>query len=86
MSADVIENLARLEHSRWMEEKRATGWRQDTQFDGVQRTDPALKEWGELAEQERELNRILVRDFLQELENQGYDIVKFPRTSRISAN
>ncbi len=78
-----IEALARMEHRRWMELKKAAGWRYGSTRDDRERTHPDLVAWEkrtpeerELTEEEREKDRAAVRLIPQLLAGAGYAIVR----------
>lgn len=55
-----IEQLAEMEHERWVAERRAQGWTRGPR-DPTQKTNPSLISWAELDEPAREMNRSSVR-------------------------
>jgi voltage-gated potassium channel Kch len=57
-----LEQLSRLEHERWMAQRRMEGWRRtDGPKDGVRRLQPSLQSYDELTEPMKELDRVMVR-------------------------
>ncbi|MFI4933947.1 MAG: RyR domain-containing protein [Caulobacterales bacterium] len=62
-TADKLEALARLEHERWMAQRRMDGWRwtDRPRKDEARRLHPSLKAYDELTEQDKEYDRVYVR-------------------------
>jgi hypothetical protein len=63
-SAAELEQLAELEHERWSAERRMDGWRAHTQGerqDKVRRLHPDLRPYGELPDETKEYDRVIVR-------------------------
>ena len=58
---DEIDTLARLEHARWCEERRAAGWLPDRVKDAGKRRSPDLVPWDALGEADKAYNRELAR-------------------------
>jgi hypothetical protein len=61
LAPDEIELLARLEHERFVRERRRDGWRQGFKKDIARKLHPDLVPWEELSEEIREYDRNLVR-------------------------
>jgi hypothetical protein len=55
-----VETMARLEHERWVADRRRAGWRPGAR-DPQRRTTPYLVPWQELSEDVREKDRLFVR-------------------------
>ena len=74
-SAEDIEKLAHLEHDLWSQDKHNAGW---TQTPGkrspTHRVHPALVDWKDLPELEKEKNREMVRSIPGLLMRAGYQI------------
>jgi hypothetical protein len=60
-SRDEVEELAKLEHERWMAERTTDGWSYSFSKDTTAKTSPYLVPWEELSEEVRELDRETVR-------------------------
>lgn len=61
-SDDEVEELARMEHDRWMKDRRSAGWRHAPgDKDLARKTSPHLVGWTELTEEFREVDREAVR-------------------------
>ena len=61
LDLDDVEMLARDEHERWCAERRAAGWTLGETVDAERRITPWLIGWEELPEDQREMDRVLVR-------------------------
>lgn len=72
-----VEELAMIEHERWMEQKNSDGWKYDPLTDKAGKKHQLLLPWEELPESEKEKDRILVRSIPKILANAGYAIEKF---------
>jgi hypothetical protein len=71
-----VERLARMEHDRWSDERRAAGWRQGPERDPVARTTPYLVGWDELSEEIRDRDRETVRGLPRVVSAAGFRIVR----------
>ena len=83
-----IEQLAVLEHDRWVAERRRNGWTlAPGERDAERKTTPHLVSWDELTDEIREYDRAAVRAIPQFLARAGYRIERPDRadTTRISA-
>lgn len=58
-SPDLIEELAELEHRRWLAERRLAGWQYGAQRDTLRRRHPDLVDWAALGEPSRAKARAL---------------------------
>jgi hypothetical protein len=70
-----IEELAELEHERWMHERLAAGWARGPRDDAA-RTHPSLVPWDELDEPEKEKDREVVRTIPELLASAGLTIAR----------
>jgi voltage-gated potassium channel Kch len=85
---DEIEEMARVEHDRFVAERIRQGWRfAPGPKNNAQRTSPTLIPWEELSEAEREKDREVVRDIPRLLARVGFQIVRAgsPDASRATA-
>jgi len=73
---DALEQLARMEHERWMAAKLAHGWRYAPETDPDKKFNQCLLPWDDLPEEEKEKDRDLVRGIPKMLARAGYVIVK----------
>jgi hypothetical protein len=76
LTADKVEQLAELEHERWVADYLGAGWRYASgEKDAKAKTHPSLAPWGDLAETEREKDRDVVRLLPVFLAHAGFQIV-----------
>jgi len=73
-----IEDLAELEHERWMRERLAQGWKYGDQRDNRRKLHPDLVEWADLPGAEQEKDRDSVRVIPDILHDAGYQILRVP--------
>lgn len=59
-TADEVEMLAQVEHTRWMAQRYLAGWRYGAQRDDQRRLHPSLVEWAMLPEAEKQKDRDVV--------------------------
>ena len=76
---EALEQLAEIEHERWMQVKLAHGWRYAPETDPDKKLNQCLLPWDELPEDEKEKDRDLVRGIPKMLVRAGYAIVKTRR-------
>src|SRR5215470_10904921 len=57
LTDEEVELLARLEHRRWLIERRLLGWKHGAKRNEAKRINPLLVEWDKLPEQERDESR-----------------------------
>jgi RyR domain/TrkA-N domain len=76
-----IEDLARLEHDRWMSEKLAAGWRYGQPRDDARKIHPDLREWADLSEAVKDKDRNAIRTLPATLHDAGYQILRLPPNS-----
>ena len=79
-SEDEVQLLGRLEHDRWMAERRAAGWTAGPR-DAAARTSPYLVSWEELTEDIREIDRQFVRALPGVLADAGLVLRRIPTRS-----
>lgn len=70
----AVERLAALVHEAWVEHRRKQGWQHGEQHDHAARRSPSLVPYEQLADAERELDRVTVRRTLAGLRELGYSI------------
>ncbi len=73
---DEVELLARMEHDRWVDERRASGWQFGSERDVRTRRTPYLVPWEELTEQIRDLDRETVLKLPRYAARTGQQIVR----------
>jgi hypothetical protein len=79
-SDDEVELLARMEHDRWVEERRRSGWQYGSERDVRTRRTPYLVPWEQLSEQIRDLDRETVLKLPQYVARSGQQIVRIEGT------
>lgn len=75
-SEEEVEELARLEHDRWVEDKLRQGWRAGDVRDDAGRVHDQLVPWEQLSDEERDKDRDPVRELPVMLAHAGYEIVR----------
>ena len=68
-----IELMARMEHDRWLRERRQAGWKSGRKDIGKRRS-PYLVPWDELTEDIKERDRVFIRDLPKFLAGAGFKI------------
>ncbi len=76
LRSDEIEMLARLEHTRWVEDRLRHGWRLGSRRDVSAKLSPYLVPWSDLSEDIRDLDRDSVRLIPKLLADSGLSIVR----------
>ena len=76
-SPQEVETMARLEHERWCQERKRTGWTYGAHRDADKKTNPALVDWEVLKEEEKEKNRRFVRGLPRTLARAGFQIERY---------
>jgi hypothetical protein len=72
---ELVERMAEREHDLWMANYLQEGWKyQSGEKDFSTKTHPALREWNELPDQERQKNRDFVRNIPKLLAKAGYQL------------
>ena len=72
-----IELLAELEHERWLEERRRSGWTFALEDkDAVERTSPFMVPWAQLTEEVKEKDRQVVRRLPDLVRDAGFQVVR----------
>jgi len=64
----LVEELAILEHERWMADRRINGWSYGPVRDNMRRIHPDLIPFSKLSEESRTYDRMIVRSFLKMIE------------------
>jgi hypothetical protein len=82
-AADEVEIMARLEHDRWVTERRGAGWVPGPR-DPQRRTTPYLVPWEQLPEPIRDSDRMFVRELPTLLASVGLQVLRREATARSS--
>jgi hypothetical protein len=77
-----IEILARLEHERWVKEKKEAGWSFGKIRNDAEKIHPDLEEWDDLSEEEKRKDRDAVREIPQRLADVGFEIYRYDEKGR----
>jgi hypothetical protein len=77
-----VEELAQLEHDRWVRDKARDGYRHGPKRDDTRRIHPLMVPWEELSEDEREKDRNPMRELPQLLARVGLEIQRGPDRER----
>jgi hypothetical protein len=75
LTREQVEEMAIVEHDRWVAERVALGWRLGPTKDVEGRSHPDLVAWAELSEPIRDYDRNLVRDIPAMLADIGYAVI-----------
>ena len=82
-SNEEIEQLAQMEHARYVAERKRQGWKYAPgPKNHKKKTNPTLVAWRDLPEDEREKNRNAIREWPQLLALAGFEIVSTLRKSQ----
>jgi hypothetical protein len=78
LSGKTIEQLAQMEHERWLAQLVELGWRYAPKLDEAGRCHPDLLEWPTISEAAKDRNRRTVREMPEFLADVGFQIVRVP--------
>ncbi len=82
-----IDDMARIEHERWREERRAAKWTYAPgPKDGARKTNPLLVSWDDLPKKVKEENRVIVRELPHYLADVGLQVVRLAAPDAASAD
>jgi hypothetical protein len=76
LDEEKVEQLARMEHDRWVAVRRDQGWQYGDVRDDTRRRHPDLRRWEEVPESTRDKNREAVRQLPEILADAGFEIVR----------
>jgi hypothetical protein len=76
-----VELLAKMEHDRWMRERIAAGWTYGEPRDNERKIHPDLRDWADLPENVKDLDRNAVRTLPGTLHDAGFQILRLPPDS-----
>ena len=75
-SPDEVEEMAKIEHKRFVDERLREGWRYGAQKNEERKTNPTLIPWDELSEEEKDKDRNTVTGIPEFLAKAGYEIYR----------
>jgi hypothetical protein len=73
---DELDLLARMEHERWLEERRRDGWKHGEDRNEEKKIHPHLKPWSELEQGIRDIDRRSVTKMIDFLADAGFRIIR----------
>jgi hypothetical protein len=73
-TADEIEAMARLEHERWMADRREAGWHLGVTRDDATKVSPYLVPYDDLPDEIKDIDRTFVRDIPVRLATIGFAV------------
>lgn len=73
---EEVEQMARLEHERWMNERLLAGWTYGATRDDAAKRNPNLVPWDQLAEEEKQHNRASIKKLPGFLAGAGFQICR----------
>jgi RyR domain len=76
-----VELLSKMEHVRWMRERIAAGWTYGEPRDNERKIHPDLRDWADLPENVKDLDRNAVRTLPGTLHDAGFQILRLPSAS-----
>jgi hypothetical protein len=76
---EEVGSLARMEHDRWMRERKATGWKYGETRDNNRKLHPDLRDWSYLSEEAKEKDRNAILTLPETLYKAGFQILRLPR-------
>jgi len=75
-TSEEVEQMAEMEHARWMLERLLDGWKLGAKRDVSRKTSPYLVDWSKLPEEVKEWDRETVRKIPDFLAEAGFEIVQ----------
>ena len=83
LSAEGLENLAKLEHGRWVVERLMQGWRYAPKDDKARRESHCLVGWEQLDPKMKPFDINAVKDYPVWLAEAGFEIIKRPGEKQV---
>jgi hypothetical protein len=74
-----IEDLAEMEHQRWMRERLDQGWTYGPERDNARKVHPLLVPWDDLGEEDKDKDRNAIRATPIILHDAGFQILRLPK-------
>jgi ryanodine receptor 2 len=75
----LIERLAKNAHDTWARQRLDAGWRWGPQRDDARRLHPCLVPYEQLSEEDKELDRAMVRQVVTTIMQLGFTITEDPK-------
>jgi hypothetical protein len=73
-AADIVEELAKTEHRRWMTERQRNGWTYGEVRDNARKRHPLFVDWDHLSEVEKDKDRDTIRNLPVLVERAGFRV------------
>jgi hypothetical protein len=73
--ADEVEEMAKMEHTRWANERLQAGWKFGPAKDDIRKINPTLVSWEELSEEEKDKDRNTVIGIPEFLAKAGFQLI-----------
>jgi hypothetical protein len=77
-----LDQLAMMEHERWMQAKLDAGWRHGRKTDKQAKVHSALLPWDELPKREKDKDRVMVREIPRILAKAGYTVARLGQKTK----
>jgi hypothetical protein len=78
--ADEVEEMAKMEHTRWVNERLQAGWKYGPSKDDIKKINPTLISWEELSEEEKDKDRNTVIGIPEFLAKAGFQLNRLVRS------
>ncbi|RPJ63563.1 MAG: hypothetical protein EHM12_01990, partial [Dehalococcoidia bacterium] len=75
-SANEIEQMSKMEHTRFVDERLRAGWRYGSPKDDINKISPTLIPWDELSEEEKNKDRTTVTAIPEFLAKAGFQVYR----------
>lgn len=72
---NLSETLAKNNHNKWLKDKIENGWRYGIDFSNENMTNPLLRPWEQLTEEEKDVDYSILENLVQFLNEQGFVVV-----------
>jgi hypothetical protein len=79
-----VERLAKREHERWVRREVKTGWRYGDPRDDARRLHPCVRPWEELAEDERDKDRLIVAELPKIVDAAGMTMARIDELGEVT--
>jgi len=73
-----VDRLAKLEHKRWVDERKAKGWKYGPDRDDAAKIHPDLRDWPDLSQESKDKDRDAVRAIPEDVHDAGFQILRLP--------